>query len=558
MEIRADESVRVVSFDIFDTLIVRPYARPTDLFRHIEQAEGAPGFRDERVAAERRCRRREDDSPGEVTFDEIYGHIDPKYRHLKDIEVRYERNVLPYLPVVDVFNSMVSEGRRVVLVSDMYLPSPVIEGMLESCGIHGYERLYVSCEHGVNKHRGGLFRKVLDDLGIQPNELLHIGDNPRGDGSIPKSMGIRTHQVPKLLESYFSCHPQARRFYRRDPTLSRSIIVSMDAIRWMERGDELSWREIAYRYGGPVVCGFCAFIHENTDGQLLFVARDGYNPIRVYRSLYGDERRSSYVYAPRIAYVLAGKGYRSYRGYKAMVVRRLFPERSFKDDDEAEAFFDSHEGEVEGRRAAVAAGIRAGMHEAVGEGDVTVVDVTTMRYTSQKLVSEMLDDRNVTGVYYFVLADSELPHVGYSVRTILPSAGRVNLTEFLMTAPEPPVDSIDTDGNPVYGDVNDVERMRLDIYDQITDGEVSYADALARMYDSVPSLDFDAVSAWLGTLSNTGDAKTKGMLTDMRWPVDPANTVYVSMVFHPRDSLYHMKKAVLDVMSRIKVLIERR
>lgn len=556
MEIRADESVRVVSFDIFDTLIVRPYARPTDLFRHIEQAEDAPGFRNERVAAERRCRRREDDSPGEVTFDEIYGHIDPKYRHLKDIELRYERNVLPYLPVVDVLNRMVSEGRRVVLVSDMYLPSSVIEGVLESCGIHGYERLYVSCEHGVNKHRGGLFRKVLDDLKIQPNELLHIGDNPRGDGSIPKSMGIRTHQVPKLLESYFSCHPQARRFYRRDPTLSRSIIVSMDAIRWMERGDELSWREIAYRYGGPVVCGFCAFIHENTEGQLLFVARDGYNPIRVYRSLYGDERRSSYVYAPRIAYILAGKRYQDYGWYKRMLVPRLFPEYHGAD---ADTYFDAHVDEVERRRSLVAAGIRKRMEEAVGPGDVTVVDVTTMKYTSQKLVSEMLECRDVKGIYYFVLAESDLPYKGYTVRTLMPSTGNVNLTEFLMTAPEPPVYSIDVDGNPIYGDINENERMRLDIYDNITDGEVAYAQDLVRIYaDKIPELDFSAVSAWLSTLSNSRDAKIRKILTDMKCPVDPSNTVYVSMVFHPRDSPYHMKKIVMDVISRVLSLVRSR
>ena len=50
------DGVKAVSFDIFDTLIVRPYIRPKDLFAHMEQAEGAPGFAAERVDAERRSR----------------------------------------------------------------------------------------------------------------------------------------------------------------------------------------------------------------------------------------------------------------------------------------------------------------------------------------------------------------------------------------------------------------------------------------------------------------------------------------------------------------------
>ncbi len=41
---RIDE-VDVVSFDIFDTLIVRLYRKPTDLFAHLEESTGFSGFK---------------------------------------------------------------------------------------------------------------------------------------------------------------------------------------------------------------------------------------------------------------------------------------------------------------------------------------------------------------------------------------------------------------------------------------------------------------------------------------------------------------------------------
>lgn len=34
---------RVISFDIFDTLLIRPYVRPADLFLHLENCKNNPG-----------------------------------------------------------------------------------------------------------------------------------------------------------------------------------------------------------------------------------------------------------------------------------------------------------------------------------------------------------------------------------------------------------------------------------------------------------------------------------------------------------------------------------
>lgn len=48
------KNAKVVSFDIFDTLLLRTYIRPRDVFKHLETAFDAKGFDNERFYAEKR------------------------------------------------------------------------------------------------------------------------------------------------------------------------------------------------------------------------------------------------------------------------------------------------------------------------------------------------------------------------------------------------------------------------------------------------------------------------------------------------------------------------
>ena len=55
------KNVDVVSFDIFDTLLIRPYEKPTDLFKHIEyELASYREFYKERILAEKRARKKDE------------------------------------------------------------------------------------------------------------------------------------------------------------------------------------------------------------------------------------------------------------------------------------------------------------------------------------------------------------------------------------------------------------------------------------------------------------------------------------------------------------------
>ena len=84
----------VVSFDVFDTLILRPYLSPNDVFKHIEKIYNIPGFYNARTTAESDAWAKYVTPDSECTnLDEIYSQIDSKYKKYKNIEEDFELQV---------------------------------------------------------------------------------------------------------------------------------------------------------------------------------------------------------------------------------------------------------------------------------------------------------------------------------------------------------------------------------------------------------------------------------------------------------------------------------
>lgn len=83
----------IISFDIFDTLLIRPYVKPTDLFLHIEKLYKIKGFHKNRILAEKSARGKYIDNE-EITLNQIYEEIDEKYKRFKEIEIEFEERIL--------------------------------------------------------------------------------------------------------------------------------------------------------------------------------------------------------------------------------------------------------------------------------------------------------------------------------------------------------------------------------------------------------------------------------------------------------------------------------
>ena len=89
-------------------------------------------------------------------------------------------------------------GRRVVFASDMYLPAETIARLIHRL-LPGLELDggYSSADLGVTKRGGGLFRVLMEREGVAAPAILHMGDSKTADVATPRSMGIHVLHTPR-------------------------------------------------------------------------------------------------------------------------------------------------------------------------------------------------------------------------------------------------------------------------------------------------------------------------------------------------------------------------
>lgn len=209
------EGIRIASFDVFDTTLTRIVAAPSGVFHLLQRrlcaaAVGLPatlrkGFPQLRMDAERQCRTTS--LHEEITLAEIYRTLGASFQlgadtqaQLAQMEMEEERRALRGVAwTIHYINLVRHQGKRVIFVSDSYLPLSFIRKMLSQTGAWREEDgLYVSSEYRVMKASGRLFERVLTQEQCSASEIQHVGDNWGSDVRIPQRLGIRT--VPFSLE----------------------------------------------------------------------------------------------------------------------------------------------------------------------------------------------------------------------------------------------------------------------------------------------------------------------------------------------------------------------
>ena len=170
------DKYKYISFDIFDTLIKRCVVNPHDVFDLVERYcrnNGIlvpKGFKEKRIEAERTINKQ---SKRPSTIREIYEYFCQKYGgdlvKLEAAEKLIELNVCkPNAEIINLYHKCIEAGKKVYVISDMYLDATFLKEVLLNCGIAGYEKIFVSCEYRATKATGELFKKVIDETELEP------------------------------------------------------------------------------------------------------------------------------------------------------------------------------------------------------------------------------------------------------------------------------------------------------------------------------------------------------------------------------------------------------
>ncbi len=188
----------LVSFDIFDTALIRKCGEAENVFWLLAQRL----FPHDRARQDDffSWRRHAGENAGGPSLKDIYesgrGLFPPdSVSDWQQAELNMESQQLVANPRIrETIHKHRVAGDTICFISDMYLPSSFLTGILrrEGC-LEGDEKVYVSCEHGARKDTGELYETIRQEC--KPGKWLHYGDNLRSDVKMAQKHGIRAVHV---------------------------------------------------------------------------------------------------------------------------------------------------------------------------------------------------------------------------------------------------------------------------------------------------------------------------------------------------------------------------
>lgn len=288
---------RLVTTDIFDTLVVRPFLTPEGARQHLDflaqRRLGFIGFADLRGRAEVRARLTHRRDP---TLDEIYAQMQAiestaPIDALKALELSHERDMLRARDAVVAALAQM-DGRRIAALSDMYLPSEWLRGTLPAAVTQPVQTWWMSCETGLRKDELGTWPEIARREGVDTKQWLHLGDNEYADVQLPQKQGLLTMHVLRpaafldvvpalrgLRHRLRAKAPWPEQLWRGLLALRFSAMADRDPTRLAPR-PRLDAETAGYAVLGPLLLDYLTWLgrlalQERAD-VLLFLSREGH------------------------------------------------------------------------------------------------------------------------------------------------------------------------------------------------------------------------------------------------------------------------------------------
>ena len=112
-------------------------------------------------------------------------------------EIEQEKRVIfinpEILPIFEKYKDL-----KMYCISDFYMSAESLKELLDYLKIPvKIEKIYSSSDYLLNKRTGNLYKKAEEELGIKPEDHIHVGDNQYSDVEMAKSLGIETIKTTK-------------------------------------------------------------------------------------------------------------------------------------------------------------------------------------------------------------------------------------------------------------------------------------------------------------------------------------------------------------------------
>lgn len=304
--------MKLASFDIFDTVLIRECGRADNVFwllaRNIYPDDG---IKQVEFAKWRIDRNHDTTLDKNYTIEDVYdtpyieGFGEYSVDELINRELDIESNQLTKNEhVIPILRSYREQGYHIAFISDMYLPEEFVHTILKREHVlEEGDDLFVSNKHRRRKDDGSLFDWVKGKL--NPSEWIHNGDNGCSDVDVPKSKGIKTH----LLKTPFSGIEQKS----NDISSLLRASYEMSVLAGIQRCFRTKYGDIpsavmAVDYIAPAYVSYV--IHILADAKkkglhrLYFLSRDSYILQQIAESLPHEGVEFRYLFVSRASLML--------------------------------------------------------------------------------------------------------------------------------------------------------------------------------------------------------------------------------------------------------------
>ena len=320
------EDIELVSFDVFDTLVVRNRPAPGALDLLVGERLAADEVDPLAYAVARRdaATSAADRVPGRApTLDTIMtdvgrvlGWAPSIVRRAVELERSIDLEHLSAVPAAaDLLAALRGRGVRLAMVSDMHLGADVLGPRLRELGLlDSDDLLLVSCDVGASKAQGGaLFTELISRSGCAPDRLLHVGNDPWADHAMARKHGIPTKLVRTAELTRFEGVLISPELADRCDLGSVIAGAARQArLAALDREDPPVLASVVAGVAAPAMIGFATWVaHRAAElelDRLVFLSRNGRLPFEVYRRLptaITTDRPASYVHLSRDAVRLA-------------------------------------------------------------------------------------------------------------------------------------------------------------------------------------------------------------------------------------------------------------
>lgn len=295
------------SYDIFDTILYRKVPSSTDIFTLMDDNPDVKRlysgtFSEARRKAEFWLRRK---SGHEVTIAGIYHEMKcPKDQAKELIKIELQTEIkYSFLnrPIVDEIKQHISNGDKVILISDMYWSEKAVRKILVSKDqIFESLPIYISCDYDATKSSGKLYEVVKDREHLTYIEWTHTGDNKKSDFESAKKLGI-TAVLTKPGRRY--------QFEKKISSLDNDSKLLYGIVSETRQASNGTAYDLGASFAGPMVYQYVEWVLQEAEkkhiNQLYFVLRDGYILKKVADIIIKDrglDIKTDYLFGSRVAW----------------------------------------------------------------------------------------------------------------------------------------------------------------------------------------------------------------------------------------------------------------